>query len=386
MRPPLGRQTRKRAHVGRAATANYWPTELQTLILRAALSPPATALDAWRSLRLRLDLDRLDHASRRLLPLLQRNLSALGVVDPILARCKGVYRDHWGRNQLLFRRGVAVLEALAAADVPTLLLKGSALVTRGYGDPGLRPMDDFDVAVPEDAGAHAVAVLERSGWLSPYRITPAFRRIKHAALFEDAVGFKCDLHWRILEESWEAGDTDLWDASEAVLFQGHRTRVLCPADQLFHVCIHGARHALEPGIRWVADAMMLIEAGNLDWARVIEQAARRGFVLRMRETLEFLNVVMDARVPDTVLAHLASRGETWFEHVERRILRREHRVLGQLPLYWCLNQRACGGAGWPAAMAFPRYLQYAWACASLRELPWGILTRARHRLRSWLHV
>ena len=343
-------------------------------------------MDAWRSLRPRLDLDRLDHASQRLLPLLQRNLSGLGVADPVLARCKGLYRYHWSRNQLLFRRGVSVLDALAPADVPTLLLKGSALVARGYDDPGLRPMDDFDVAVPEAAGARAVAVLERSGWSSPYRITPAFRRIKHAAPFEDAAGFQCDLHWRILEESWGAGDADLWDASEVVLFQGRRTRVLSPSDQLFHVCVHGARYALEPGIRWIADAMVLIEPGNLDWARVIEQATRRGFVLRMRETLEFLKVTMDARVPDTVLADLDSRGDTWFERVERRILSREHRLLGQLPLYWCLNRRACGGAGWPAAMAFPRYLQYAWECASLRELPQGVLRRAKHRLRGWLGV
>ena len=384
MGPAVGRPTQERAHRGPAVAANYWPTELQTLLLRAALSPSATALDAWRSLRGSLDLDRLDHGSQRLLPLLRRNLSALGVDDPVLARCKGVYRYQWGRNQLLFRRGVTVLESLATADVPTLLLKGSALVSRAYGDPGLRPMEDFDVAVPEATGERAVAVLERSGWSCPYPITPAFRRIKHAGPFEDAMGFKCDLHWRILEESWDAGDADLWDASEVVVFQGHRTRVLCPTDQLFHVCVHGARHAFEPGIRWIADAMVLIETGDVDWARVVEQATRRGFVLRMRETLEFLKVAMDACIPDTVLAQLASCGDTWFERVERRILSRPHRLLGQLPLYWCLNLRACGGAGWQAAMAFPGYLQNAWECASVGELLRCALTRARHRLRFWL--
>jgi len=343
-------------------------------------------MDAWRALRGSLDLDRLDHASQRLLPLLHRNLSALGVHDPVRAHCKRVYRYQWGRNQLLFRRGVTILESLATADVPTLLLKGSALIARAYGDPGLRPMEDFDVAVPEAAGAQAVAVMERSGWSPLYPITPAFRRIKHAGPLEDAVGVKCDLHWRILEESWGAGDADLWDASEVVLFQGHRTRVLCPADQLFHVCVHGARHSLEPGIRWIADAMVLIETGDVNWARVIEQATRRGFVLRMRETLEFLKVTMDAPVPDAVLAHLASCGETWFERAERRILSREHRLLGQLPLYWCLNLRACGGAGWRAAMAFPKYLQDAWECRSVGELLRGFLTRARDRVRSWLAV
>jgi hypothetical protein len=380
--PRVGRPTREAGHGGRVASANYWPSALQTLVLRAALSTPEVALDAWRSLRPDLEVDRLDHGTQRLLPLLQRNLSSLGVTDPVLARCKSIYRYQWSRNQLLFRRGASALEALAAAGVPTLLLKGTALVARGYGDPGLRPMNDFDVAVPEAMGARAVAALESSGWSSRHHITPAFRRVKHAASFEDVAGFQCDLHWRILEESWEGGDADLWDASAAIEFQGGRTRVLSPADQLFHVCVHGARHASEPGIRWIADAVVLIRAGDLDWARVLDQAARRRFVLRVRATLEFLKMAMDAPVPDAVLADLRSRGDRWFERLERRILDREHRLLGELPRYWCLNLRACGGAGGPAALAFPGYLQDAWECARLRELPRGVLGRAWHRLRA----
>jgi hypothetical protein len=243
-------------------------------------------------------------------------------------------------------------------------------------------MSDFDVAVPSEAGARAVAVLERSGWSSLYRITDAFRRIKHAAPFEDAAGLHCDLHWRILEECADAGpDRDLWAASEPIEFQGRHTRVLSPADQLFHVCVHGARYAPEPGIRWIADAMRLIDTGKLDWTRLVEQVARHRFVLRVRETLEFLKDVMDAAVPDTVLADLASRGEAPFERIERRLLSQEHRFLGQLPLYWCLNLRACDGAGWLAALTLPRYLQHAWGLVGLRELPRGALTRALRRLR-----
>jgi len=133
------------------------------LMLRAALGDAETAMDAWHALRVRLDLDSLGPASQRLLPPLWRNLSRLGVQDPILGRCRGAYRYHWSRNQLLFRRGAVLLAELAASGIETLLLKGAALATRYYGDAGLRPMNDFDVAVPAGAAGDAVAVLERNG-------------------------------------------------------------------------------------------------------------------------------------------------------------------------------------------------------------------------------
>lgn len=363
-------------------TANYWPTEQQALILRAALSPPEPAMTAWLSLRERLDLDSIDPASQRLLPLLERSLKRLGVEDPMLARCKGIHRYHWSRNQVLFHRGGALLAALAAAGVETLLLKGAALVTRYYGDPGLRPMNDFDVAVPAAAAVEAVAVLERSGWSPAYRITPSFRRVKHAALFEDRAGRHCDLHWRILEESSQpADDEDLWSASDEIEFLGQRTRILSPADQLLHVCVHGARWAPEAGIRWIADAMLIIAAGGIDWLRLADGAGKRRFVLRMRESLEFLRTAFGAPIPEAVVADLRARPATRLEHLERRILSREHRLLGQLPVYWCHHLRAHDGVPLPAAVAtFARYLQHAWGLEALREVPRNALARAVRRL------
>jgi hypothetical protein len=368
--------------VSTPGTANYWPTEQQTLILRAALSPSESAMNAWLSLRGRLDLDSIDLASQRLLPLLERNLTRLGIKDPLLVRCKGIHRYHWSRNQVLFHRGRDLLAALAAAGVDTLLLKGAALVTRYYGDPGLRPMNDFDVAVPAAAAAEAVAVLERSGWSSVYRITPSFRRVKHAALFEDRGRRHCDLHWRILEESSQAADDeDLWRASDEIEFQGQRIRILSPADQLLHVCVHGARWAPDAGIRWIADAMLIIAAGGIDWQRLADGAGKRRFVLRMRETLEFLRTAMAAPIPDAVVADLRARPETRIERLERQILSREHRLLGQLPLYWCQHVRAHDGVPLPAAAAtFARYLQHAWGLEALREVPRSALARAARRL------
>ncbi|MCA1552816.1 MAG: nucleotidyltransferase family protein, partial [Chloroflexi bacterium] len=85
------------------------------------------AREAWREYRTALDLDHIDHGSQRLLPLLYRNLLALGIDDPLLTRIKGVYRYHWLRNQLQLQFLATLLRALDESGVPVLVLKGAAL-------------------------------------------------------------------------------------------------------------------------------------------------------------------------------------------------------------------------------------------------------------------
>jgi len=361
---------------------NYWPTHEQELLLRAALSEGPVAVEAWAVLRPFLDLDHMGRASERLVPLLYQNLRRHGIDDPRLSRFKDIYRYTWSRNELLFRRGAMLLGDLGRAGVPTLLLKGAALVQACYGgDSGLRPMNDFDVAVPAANALQAVAVLRAAGWVPRYEITPSFLRIKHAGVFETGTGLYCDLHWHVFEECCRpSDDDDLWHAAAEIDFGGRRTRILSRSDQLLHVCAHGAKWADESGIRWIADAALVLAGGAIDWSRIVEQAVRRRYVVRMRAALGFLRGRMAAPVPDFVLTALAAAPVSRTERFEARVLRREHRLLGQLLLYWCHHRRAHDGGVVAAARSFPGYLREAWGLDMLRELPAGALQRARRRL------
>ena len=127
--------------------------------------------------------------------------------------------------------------------------------------------------------------------------------------------------------------------------------------------------------------MLIIAAGGIDWLRLADGAGKRRFVLRMRESLEFLRTAFGAPIPEAVVADLRARPATRLEHLERRILSREHRLLGQLPVYWCHHLRAHDGVPLPAAVAtFARYLQHAWGLEALREVPRNALARAVRRL------
>ncbi len=94
-------------------SGNYWPSQVQETLLRAALLPGADAIEAWSAVRSQLDLDRVDRASRRLLPLLADNLRRLGIDWPRL------YAQAQSRKFIVRARTMlAYLRRTFAAPVP----------------------------------------------------------------------------------------------------------------------------------------------------------------------------------------------------------------------------------------------------------------------------
>ena len=99
------------------------------------------------------------YGQQRLLPLLQRNLTCLGIEDPLIDRFRGLRRYFWVRNLKAMAFAQDVFAALDRDDVPFIVLKGAALVACYLDDRSLRPMDDIDVLVPEERLTDAIMVL-----------------------------------------------------------------------------------------------------------------------------------------------------------------------------------------------------------------------------------
>src|SRR4029079_504358 len=102
------------------------PNEAETRLLQASLLEGDAALAAYSLWRKALDIDALDFGSQRVLPLLCKNLQALGVDDPLMGRFRGVARYAWFLNQILTAALAPVLNAFKHANVPVVLLKGMA--------------------------------------------------------------------------------------------------------------------------------------------------------------------------------------------------------------------------------------------------------------------
>src|SRR5262245_21793621 len=144
----------------------FLPNRTQELLLRAALLPDSRARDGWREWQSIVDVDLIDAGSRRLLPLVFRNLRDQVSKEAHGEKLRDSYLRTWHANQMAFEGIGPVLDAFDRAGVRTMLLKGAALTVRYYGDYGLRPMEDCDVMIPAEQVGLAAALLNKLGWIA----------------------------------------------------------------------------------------------------------------------------------------------------------------------------------------------------------------------------
>jgi hypothetical protein len=335
-----------------------WPTPDQELLLGACLRTGPDAIDAWRRWRSRVDLDDVDDASFRLLPLLYRALQRHGVGDDV-ARLAGVYRWHWVRTQLQVRAAARVLDRLAAAGVPTLVLKGGAVGARYYGDHGVRPMDDLDVLVPPAYAAGALAALHADGW-RPRRSDVVHRlQFRHSADLQHADGGAVDLHWRVFNEFTGARDEDAasWDAAEPLRLAGRDTRALCPTDELLLACAHGLRWSPVAPIRWLVDVATICSAAGarLDPERLRRTAVARNLVAPVTETAGWLRDVLGLPLPpalDGIATARPRRRDRWAHRVRMAPHRAGERLALHTLLFARRWRRRAPGFAWRSYAAF----------------------------------
>ena len=133
-------------------------------ILRAALLDGEAAISAYRSWRRELDWDSISTAWQRIVPLLQHNMSRLGVKDPLMDRFRGVRRYFWATNLRRIELAKEIFAGLNAARIPALALKGTSLIASGYADRSLRPMEDVDILVHRNSLPSAIEVLATRGF------------------------------------------------------------------------------------------------------------------------------------------------------------------------------------------------------------------------------
>jgi len=94
------------------------------LLLKAALLDGDAAIAAYRAWRPTLDLETISDGQQRLLPLLQSNLTRLGIEDPLADRFRGIRRYFWLRNLKAMAFAQRVFAALDQIGVPFIASRG----------------------------------------------------------------------------------------------------------------------------------------------------------------------------------------------------------------------------------------------------------------------
>jgi len=350
-----------------------WPTPEQEFLLKAALLDGDIAVRAWKDWAAAVNFDLLDAGSQRLLPLLYWNLTRQNVQHHVLEVYKGFYRMAWYKNQLLLHRLNNVLRLFTCRKIPAVLLKGTAMAHLYYKNWALRPMNDFDLLVPQKKVLLAVDLLCENGW-SPRLCMPneADLKIRHAVTLVDGSGIDFDLHWRVILE-WGMNNFERKMKSEyiEIYLDGRKAYTLSPTDQLFHILIHGARWNAVAPLRWIPDALvMLRQAGTtIDWNKLLREVRERNLIVPFQESIIYLRKVFDAPVPDDVMQAVtklrpsaAERLEFWMHSHPRGFVR-------DFLYLWFMHIRSSASKSFGRLLVgFPSFLRQFWKVPENRNL------------------
>jgi Uncharacterised nucleotidyltransferase len=358
------------------------PSPQQLLVLHAALDDPIEGRQIWQRWRAAVEFDDVDHGSTRLLPLVYRNLGPDSFDAEVAGRLKGLYRRAWSHNQLLFKRAAEAIEALAAAGIETIVLKGASLAVLSYGDVGVRPMDDVDLLVPFARAGDAIESLRAAGW-SPERDDPvAWTKVHHSLGFTGPDGGQVDLHWFAL---WQpARDEELWRTSTSLDLAGAATRAPSAADQLLLACVHGTPWSPLPPFRWIADATVVVRSAgeSLDWDRLVFEAERRRLTVASAAALAYLREEFGVAVPEATLARLRHASASRHERAAFEAACRPDSPLRTLRMAWDRYRRLRDlDTGAPQPGGFVSFARGFWGLESAWQLPLHA-TRAFSRRRA----
>jgi hypothetical protein len=343
-----------------------WPTPDQELLLRAALLRDERGLGAWRQWAATHDLfGAYPDASDRLLPLVYRNLRALGADEPALGTLGGVHRYWWCSNQDLLPRLATVLDSLHAQGIPTLVLGAAATGSLYYEHLGVRPIDVGQVLVPGDRAPAAAEALRRRGWRGTgERVADALRYRPSARLVGDK-GRPLELHGHALRGRLDARvDQEFWRRSVPLVVHRTATAGLAPGDALLYAIMQGVRGSVPPAIGWIADAMAILGSteARIDWETLVAEARARRAELELGRSLDYLAGAFDAAIPERVRRRLRAAVPSRVERLARRYQTREpgnRRALARVAALGLEYLQLVEGRSLPAQLrALPGFLRF----------------------------
>lgn len=235
------------------------PSPEARLLLVAATAPGPAAAEAWARWLRAVDFEDLEPGATALLSLVDGNLDDLAAEASIADRVRGVRRQTWARNRVLWAAAAPLVARLGAEAGPPLLLPPTALLPLHGGDWGARPLERLHLSLPTEAAGATRAALAATGWAVDH-LTAARQERTRAGLVQrwqaqDGAGRWVTVRWHVLPGiSSGAADEQLHGAALPAAVAGAAVRLLHPADALLHRTWVAPA---EPSWGWIADAVVL---------------------------------------------------------------------------------------------------------------------------------
>lgn len=363
---------------------NCWPKAKHLWLMQAALLDGDSALNALEKWSAQLDVDKLDYPSYQIIPKLYKNLMRLNVSHANMKIFEGVYRRTWVENQRNFYRFSHLAQHLRENGVEDIvLLKGGAMMLSYYKDFGIRQMGDIDFLVAKESAFKTMLLLLDLGFqIDPPSLYTNVACLEDKIKMQHSLNFvgTCskynklciDLHWSILYEipSYAIDSNWIYNADIRTLYDV-KVATLNSTDLLYQTCIHGTRYSAVPLIRWVMDAVSLINLNidKINWQDIIKQARRDRQLLVIRDTFSYLIEYFNAPIPVDIVDELKK-----FVLVEQLYFAFKRNAFLSLLLIpsrlWAEHSRTMPASGiFLRLFTLPRYLQKKCGLAQLWHLP-----------------
>jgi hypothetical protein len=197
-------------------------------------------------------------------------------------RLRAAHEAGAASNAALLAEAVRLQGVLAEAGIPSVALKGTALVAAHYPLPAARHVGDLDLLVPRAQLEVAAAALAPGSRPSHVHLDHEGRDSRfpaHLPAIETPAGVCVELHFAAPGDASGALAARILASPRVVDVQGGKLTIPWPADCAAVACLHAlAGHAGSPVHlpRLVADLEALDATSPLDWAAVQAAAGVEG--------------------------------------------------------------------------------------------------------------
>jgi hypothetical protein len=365
---------------------------LAPMLDRVPPEQPHLDAAAWHALATRAVRERLG-------PLLYVALQRAGrtevpaAVQTLLAQahCRAAAAALYQQQEL-----AAILRACAAAQIPCIVLKGSALAVTLYPDPALRPCGDIDLLFHAAHMPQVVELLRARGYESRIGPRPGARLPRAGKEYHfSRLGQRpaiVEPHWHITSNAYYARRIPVarwWEAATPALFGSVTGLMLPPPLQFLHLVTHYYLHYLGHHLLWSFDlALLLAQQGAAwNWDELADEARELGIIFFVQKALAMAAQQWGVAPPSAATAALAiqrsdyaTRVAAWAAHTPGSPA-------------WLLWQAAYTPAPWLRLQLLARLVlpsrtgvRHFWQCADRGRLVAGYCRRLAQLPRQLLDL
>lgn len=215
-------------------------------------------------------------------------------------------------NLLLLARAEQAFQALVAAGVRPVMLKGIDLLTRIYHRHDERTLDDVDLLVMKEELRPALEAFERAGWIVPGepKRTHYIRSSHHLPLTSPGpVTVEFEMHWNLAQQMrFSVDEQGIRARARAALIGGVEVLRMDDHDLVAHLLLHHFTHYFDRRLKWAIDMKFVTEQPDFSWNVVLERVREWGATACCAASLLHLKQLFPQWIPDRVLDDLPLSG------------------------------------------------------------------------------